>query len=248
MIRWTSSVALQRKRNGQRPTKRESGDYFASLVRIKPPKSSEVVLVLLWERESKKYRVVSARVIDAGEPGLAEQVGKPKVAREETPMPTVDGDPTFNATLQDFFTTWLMQNNAAKATSFFTPGSYACLPPEKASQGAKALTDAMSMVRASVGTRKSLQDYLQPVVPDDPKLKRVTHGNDNAYAIVWVPGTEAQSLSCSKTKKLPSEGTYYGTVFRFRTTDGNDPATLYVLWANQNSAWKIVAWKVISAS
>lgn len=228
--------------------KGESGDYFASLVRIKPPKSAEVVLVLLWEKESKKYRVVSARVIDAGEPGLAEQVGKPKVASAETPMPTVDGDPTFNATLQNFFTTWLMQNNAAKATSFFTPGSYACLPPEKASQGAKALTEAMSTVRTSVGTRKSLQDYLQPVVPDDPKLKRVIHGNDNAYAIVLVPGAEAQSLSCSKTKKLPSEGSYYGTVFRFRTTDGNDPATLYVLWANQNSAWKIVAWKVISAS
>ena len=228
--------------------KGNSGDYFASLVRIKPPKSAEVVLVLLWKKESKKYRVVSARVIDAGEPGLAEQVGKPNVASAKTSLPTVDGDPAFNATLRDFFTTWLMQNKAVKAASFFAPGSYACLPSEKASQGSNAIIEAMRNVRTSVGTRNSLQDYLKPVVPDDPKLKRVIHENDNAYPIFLVSGTEAQSLGCSKTKKLPSEGPYYGTVFRFRTTDGNDPATLYVLWANQNYAWKIVAWKVISAS
>lgn len=65
----------------------------------------------------------------------------------------------------------------------------------------------------------------QPVVPDDPELKRAVHSNDNAYAIVAMPGTEAQSFSCNKRKKLRADASYYGSVFRFRTTDGNDPAT-----------------------
>jgi hypothetical protein len=53
-----------------------------------------------------------------------------------------------------------------------------------------------------VGARQSLQDYLQPVVPDDPGLKRVANANENAYTIVTMAGTEAQSFSCNKTKNL----------------------------------------------
>ena len=87
------------------------------------------------------------------------------------------------------------------------------------------------------------------MVPDDPELKRVVHANDSAYAIVaWqCPGTEAQSFGCNKTKKLPVDASYYGSVFRFPTIDGNDHATLYVIWAKPNDAWKVVAWRMISA-
>ena len=74
----------------------------------------------------------------------------------------------------------------------------------------------------------------------------MVHTNDNAYGIVLMPGTETQSFSCNKAKKLPADASYYGSVFRFRTIDGNDPATLYVIWGKQNDAWKVVAWRVIS--
>ena len=161
-------------------------------------------------------------------------------------MATVEGDKQFNTTIEDFFTKWLLTNNSPQATKFFAPSSYACMPPERASPGSKALIGVLSEVRNKVGARHSLQDYLQPVVPDDPELKRVVQANDNAYVIVSMPGTEAQSFSCNKTKKLPADASYYGSIFRFRTTDGNDSATLYVIWGKQNGAWKVVAWRVIS--
>ena len=70
---------------------------------------------------------------------------------------------------------------------------------------------------------------------------------ENVFTIVAMPGAEARSFSCNKTRKLPADASYYGSVFRFPTIDGNDPATLYVTWAKQNDAWKVVAWRMISA-
>lgn len=241
----TSATGKTVAANGKEEKDKEN--YVASLVRIKPSQGAPVVLMLLWGKELKEYRVVSARMIDAGGPTFAAYSGKWTAARANMPMPTVEGDIQLNATLETFFTTWLLKNNAQEATTYFASGSYSCMPPEKASRGARALVESMNTIRKQVGARQSLQDYLEPVVPNDPQLKRVVHVNDKAYTIVTMPGTEAQTFSCSKTKKLPANGSYYGNVFRFRTTNGNDPATLYVIWGKETDGWKVVAWRVISA-
>jgi hypothetical protein len=223
-----------------------AAQYVGSLIRIRPPKASEVVLMLLWAKESNKYRIVSARLVEEAEAGLEAYGAKTPPSPEAPPLPTVDGDAQLNTTLDSFFNTWLVKDNAAKAATFYSPVSYACLPPEQISQGSKALVAGLSSIRTSVGARNSLQDYLKAVVPDDPSLKQVIHTNYSSYAIVLVPGSEAQTMSCSKSKKLPEDATYYGTVYRFRTKDGNDPATVYMLWSKLNNTWKVVSWKVIS--
>ena len=96
---------------------------------------------------------------------------------------------------------------------------------------------------------------LEPFIPDDLTPRLVTHPNQNTFAILSPSGQVAESLLCTKHEnrdsiaKAPQPeqgyGTYYVTAFRMKVRDG-EAAALYILWAQERDAWKIVSWQLIA--
>ncbi|HEX8895573.1 MAG TPA: hypothetical protein VF783_19750 [Terriglobales bacterium] len=88
---------------------------------------------------------------------------------------------------------------------------------------------------------------------DFPRL--VTHPNQNAFAILSPSEQVAETLLCTKQDnrdsiaKAPQPelgyGKYYVTAFRMKVREG-EAAALYILWAQEGRARKIVSWHLIA--
>jgi hypothetical protein len=176
----------------------------------------------------------------------------------------MEGDAAFLAATNEFLRAWLVAKNYKVAISYFSPRSDACVDlylqpgqqqPKTPEQYSGYLRDALTTIDKDVGDARRLPDVVEPVDPDHPGLKLVSHSGEDAYTVVGVPDSMAEMLMCGKESRQhpyqPSEsqaasyGTYYGTLFAVRTP-GEHAASLAFLWSKEGGQWKIVSYEMIT--
>ena len=117
----------------------------------------------------------------------------------------VDAD-LLHATNQ-FLHAWLVSDNFNQAALYFSSHSYDCvipmLPagaeePKTAEQYLARIQNGLTVVGKEVGPVHHLRDAVEPMVPDHDDLKIVSHPEHDAYTVIAVPDSLAESFSCQK--------------------------------------------------
>ena len=92
--------------------------------------------------------------------------------------------------------------------------------------------------------------------PNHADIKVVKHRNSSAFALVSIPDYMASALDCkARTVGEPvsfnaptgekSWGKYYAMGLRLAKA-GEDSGVLWAVWAKEGTAWKIVAYTVLT--
>ena len=120
----------------------------------------------------------------------------------------MQGDATFLAATNEFLRAWLVAKNYKAAISYFSPRSYACVDlylqpgqqqPKTPAQYSGYLRDGLTTIDKDVGDARQLPDVVEPVDPDHPGLKLVSHSGEDAYTVVGIPDYMAEMLRmCGK--------------------------------------------------
>ncbi|MGC2110920.1 MAG: hypothetical protein WA655_15470 [Candidatus Korobacteraceae bacterium] len=241
----------------------KAGRYYSSTFRLTPPQEAGQIITVLWTKDGNYWKVVSWDV----EPEDA----KPQEVPDTRPAPTpavaeerTPGDPALLGATSEFLRDWLIKRKYDAAISYFSPRSYACvnlyLQPGQAeaktsAQYSSYLRDSLNAIDQDVGASKHLADVVEPVDPDHPGLKLVPHAGEDAYTVVAVPDSLAETFMCEKESRqhpyqpveseTPTYGNYYGTLFAVRTP-GEHAASLAFLWSKEGGQWKIVSYEIIA--
>jgi hypothetical protein len=255
-----SDVALRDECSGSPPpdekkkTKPKYGEYFGSAFRLSDRGVNEGTLYLLWTRQYKHWQIVNLRYVEVDDPGLSTSTDA-EPPEEKVELPTVPGDSEANKNMSEFLKDWLLKGDLKAAVSFVSPTAYACFDePVKPEQSQQKLMTGLAQVRKTLGRRKTLSDYLEPFIPDDPTFRLVNHVDHNAFAILSPPQYAAESFLCTNREKpySPPEaqptdqdyGRYYATAFQVKLREG-EPSALYTIWTREQGAWKMVGWQLI---
>ena len=118
------------------------------------------------------------------------------------------------------------------------------------------LKKAMQNVIETTGTVKRLDEAIVAPKPNHADIKLVKHKNSKAFALVSIPDYMASALDCkNRTPGEPvkfnapagekSWGKYYAMGLRL-TKAGEDSGVLWAVWAQEGTAWKIVAFTVLT--
>jgi hypothetical protein len=246
----------------------KSGQYFASVFRLKAPKGKSDAITFLWTKQGKYWKVVAWEVEPEEQaPGASPDTRRRKMAAA-TPVPKVktEADSAFLEASHNFLHSWLVAHNFDQAATYFSPRCNECVnlylgegekAPSTPAEYAAYLRNALTTVGKDVGTVPHLRDALEPVQPDHEDLRLVGHAGEGAYTVVAAPDYLASSFTCEKTSaKSPyvppadtaqqkTYGNYYATLFALRTP-GEHPAALTLLWAKDAGQWKIIAYELTS--
>ena len=242
---------------------RKSNRYYAAIFRLKPPNETGQIITILWTKDGNYWKVVSWDI----EPEDAKPGEVPDT--RPTPAPAVaeehmKGDAAFLGATNEFLKSWLVTKKYDVATSYFSPRSDACVDlylqpgqqqPKTPEQYAVYLRDALTTIDKEVGDSRNLPDVVEPVDPDHPGLKLVSHSGEDAYTVVAVPDYLAETLMCQKESRqhpyqpaespTPTYGQYYATLFAVRTP-GEHAASLAFLWSKEGGQWKIISYEMIA--
>jgi hypothetical protein len=241
----------------------KSNRYYAAIFRLKPPNETGQIITILWTKDGNYWKVVSWDI----EPEDAKPGEVPDT--RPTPAPAVaeehmKGDAAFLGATNEFLKSWLVTKKYDVATSYFSPRSDACVDlylqagqqqPKTPEQYAVYLRDALTTIDKEVGDSRNLPDVVEPVDPDHPGLKLVSHSGEDAYTVVAVPDYLAETLMCPKESRqhpyqpaespTPTYGQYYATLFAVRTP-GEHAASLAFLWSKEGGQWKIISYEMIA--
>jgi hypothetical protein len=135
--------------------------------------------------------------------------------------------------------------------------SYPCLAEPSAEE--QKLTPnlrtraALERLLDQIPRRPNLSEMMSGVQPQNQLLRPVQHGHSKAFAVMGVPDQKADSFLChqrDRPEKSPNlrpadarYGGYYLSGSKLSFGEEESPALL-LLWAKENSRWKVVAWAV----
>jgi len=236
---------------------RRKEKYYATAVRGKQGNSEHKVMSLLWAEEAGYWKIIAIRIDDGNDAGIVPKSTASQAEPSEKVPQKIVGDAAAVNDITQFYQTWMLQRDAAQASHFASPRSYECLDAPTENQ--KKLTP---LARIQAGLQRSLQrvpssanlsDMMSSVQPVNNLLRPVEQKNSQAFAIMTVPDQMANSFLCQnrhlpeKSPELePSDakyGTHYLSVSQLNIGEEQSPALL-LLWAKEETSWKIVAWAV----
>jgi hypothetical protein len=177
------------------------------------------------------------------------------------PNPRISEKEGLDVAVNDFLTSWIVEQKPNLTVAYFSPRSFPCLE-EMASERRKSLEPGMVkvqlMVRLAafnnkVGKPAKVEEVLENVKPWNPRLKPVKNRYESQFLLVAVPNDIAAAADCAErnavepapAKKEPSKkyGDYFGSAFRLKAGDSRG-STVYFLWSKEGNYWKIVASKI----
>lgn len=245
-------IAVPRDTSGK-PSKEK---YFATAFRSKLGDSNNKLMSLLWAQEGAYWKIIAIRVDDSSSAGIV-----PKNAAEVQPSENepkaFPADPAAVQAVTDFYQSWVVKRDAAAASRFASPRSYACVgapsPEEKKQTPLQRIRLGLDGAIQKVTPSANLADSLSSVQPVNELIRPVEQPNSQAFAIMAVPDQMAASFLC-QARHLPEStpelnpadakyGTYYLSASRLRFAEEESPALL-LLWTKEKSAWKVLAWAV----
>jgi hypothetical protein len=128
--------------------------------------------------------------------------------------------------------------------------------PQTAEDARVQLKSALRRVTETTGTVTRLAEAIVSPQANHEDIKLVKHRNSNAFAIASIPDYMAMALDCSsRTVRKPvsfsasagekSYGKYYAMGLRL-VKAGEDSGVLVCVWAQEDGAWKIIAYTVLT--
>jgi hypothetical protein len=235
------------------------GKYFGASLRLKAPKAKVAVLLILWEKESNYWKIVSWDV----DPGkfASRQAPSTAPAKAETKFERVTGDPDLINDVQEFFDAWFVKQNFEQAVGYLSQQCYPCINlyldegEEKVrnwQEGRRRLLEGMKKIGDIIGKKSDVAEAIRGVTPAHPALKLVTHSQERAYTLVSVPDEIARAFECTsqvkrvkvaeKVDESAVYGNYYGAIFELNIQ--GEPAALRLLWGREKGQWKIIAYSI----
>jgi len=183
---------------------------------------------------------------------------------EERAFPVVPraGDSTIDVAVDDFLTTWLVEDRPNVALAYVDRDAYQCLALRLEEEGGEMdrglagfqLYMRMKAVDDAVGPRKSLEGTVTGIRLTNPDLKLVDHRKRGQYSIYGVPQALAERMTCASYTTLgelpPAQvnrferqpiDTFYTTFF-IAGANGEE-APLGLLWQKRDGFWKIVSYQ-----
>jgi len=237
--------------------KKEKGEFYGAAFRGKLGDGRNKVMLMLWTKEGKYWKVVAIRIEDGSDAGIT-----PKTAAAASPVPeaapdTIAGDPKAVKDISSFYQSWIGKRNPAEAARYVSERSYQCLTApsgaDKTMKPADRIQQALTNPLARVPQGQNLSDMMSGVQPVNELVRPVEQVNSNAFAIMAVPDQMADSFLCQsrqlpeKTRELKPDdatyGSYYLSANRLNYGEEESPALL-LLWTKEKDQWKVVAWAV----
>ena len=233
------------------------GRDFGTVFRLKTTagkKGGEVIL--LWAKEDKYWKIVSYRI----DPGVRELGDVPDLRpKVELTLQKMTGDPDLLAAVGRFGTLW-GAGEFDKMLDYFAPKSLGCVGlylegdlPGGDEAARNRLRQGLEKVYQAFARADDITSLAQPVEFVHPDIRIVDHPKSDRYTIAALPDHMGEAYGCDRTLdettwKEPANktyGNYYAAAIQFNLV-GEDPAVLYLLWAKEGGAWKIISFAVVS--
>jgi len=231
--------------------------YFATAFRGKQGNSRNKVMSLLWAQEGGYWKIVAIRIEDSSDASIVpNNAAAQAVPGVEEPQ-SIAGDAAAVKAIAEFYQTWIVKRDVARASTFASKNSYQCLAPPSEDQ--KSLTPAariqsgLQQPLTRIPSGANLADMMSSLQPANDLLRPVQQENSKAYAIMAVPDQKAYSFLCQHRRQPENSpelnpadakyGTYYLSASRLNYGEEQSPALL-LLWTKEQSGWKVVAWAV----
>lgn len=231
--------------------------FYATVFRARQGDSPNKVMLLLWAKEGKYWKIVALRVEDRGTTGLGSKKIS-QIASAPAEPETITGDSTALKDIASFYEDWLIKRDAASAARYASKRSYACVnspssPLEKNMTPLERIRYGLNTALIRVPKEPNLSDMMSPVQPVNEFVHPVEQEHSKAFAVMAVPNPMGDSFLCqqgSVSKKIPAlnpsdvkYGAYYLSASRLNFGEEESPALL-LLWRKENTQWKVAAWAV----
>ena len=230
--------------------------YFATAFRGKQGNSRNKVMSLLWAQEGGYWKIVAIRIEDSSDASIVpNNAAAQAVPGVEEPQ-SIAGDAAAVKAIAEFYQTWIVKRDVARASTFASKNSYQCLAP---SEDQKSLTptariqSGLQQPLTRIPSGGNLADMMSSLQPTNDLLRPVQQENSKAYAIMAVPDQKAHSFLCQHRRQPENSaelnpadakyGTYYLSASRLNYGEEQSPALL-LLWTKEQAAWKVIAWAV----
>jgi hypothetical protein len=156
----------------------------------------------------------------------------------------------------DFFTSWLVEQNPALAMSYVSSNAFECLErptdePLDAGMAPFQMLVGLKKSNEKLGKIENLTQIFTGIRVAQPDLRVVEQPYHSAFVLYDVPESRALEFICSN-RGLPENevpqgsrnryGKYYATAM-FIQAPNKPGETLAVLWTKENGYWKIISWE-----
>jgi hypothetical protein len=244
-------VAVPDDKEGKQPQEKYYGTAFSE----KMGGSGHKMMSLLWAQEGGYWKIIAIRIEDSNDAGILPKQAEVTVPADEEPE-SISGDPDAVRDITQFYETWIVKRDSARASKFVSQRACQCLGAPLTAEESSAATrtrSAMDRVLQRVATGNKLSNLMSSVQPVNDLLRPVEQEYSQAFAIMAVPDQKADSFLCQnrrlpeKTQELKPEeakyGEYYLSASRLNFGGEQSPALL-LLWTKEQPGWKVVAWAV----
>ena len=245
-------------------TSKKFGNYYGAVFRLgRKDDAEQTTLATLWAHEGNSWKLISYDV----DPVWNEYRAPNTATAPPAGAPTVYGEAPAELVRAStkFLETWLVKRDVDSALGYISAQCTDCVkvnlsadqPPPKSPEDARAqLTKAMQNVVEITGTVNRLDKATVTPQPNHVDIKVVKHRNSSAFALVSIPDYMASALDC-KTRTVgepvsfnaptgeKSWGKYYAMGLRLAKAS-EDSGVLWAVWAKEGTAWKIVAYTVLT--
>jgi hypothetical protein len=244
--------------SGEESSKSSNEKFYATVFRGKLGDGRGKVMVLLWAKEGKYWKVVAMRLEDSGTSGLGpKKTAAVPLASVAGPTP-IAGDPGAVRDITSFYEDWLVKRDVASAALYASKRSYACISPpssakEKKMTPAERIQYGLGKPLPKIPKGLALSDLMSEAQPVNELVRPVEHQYSKELAISAIPDQIADSFLCQQHSRswkaqllTPSDakyGTYYLSASRLSYGEEESPAFL-LLWAKENAQWKVIAWTI----
>ena len=181
----------------------------------------------------------------------------------EIPSQPRKGSGSLDVAVQDFLSTWLVEQKPELAAAYLSPRSFSCLEEYGPQAGTEvnlgiapyvAAKDMAATVRL-LGTVNSLQEVASTYPIPDSSFKPVKQQKGAAFSVSQVTNRAATEIECDPQRaydefdrfrlvaSLDKFGNYYTSTFRL-SAPGQKSDGITLLWTKENRNWKIVAWDI----
>jgi hypothetical protein len=240
---------------------RERRKHYAVVFEIVEPNGKKEALLQIWASDTAHWRMMAFhQEFESAEDLIPDLLDKAAAVPADSPAhPT--GNPELVATVEKFFSTWIVDRDFETAANYFSNHAHDCTnlfldsekqpPHSMPSEAHRHLVDGLRLISERIASTGRLKDSLLGVSSWHPDVRVVQHPHETAYMLASVPQEISEPLACGERTEEPPihegletlEGQHYLSAFQLKGTMRHPPA-IFFLWAQAGSDWKIVTYHI----
>jgi len=172
--------------------------------------------------------------------------------------PAVNANAKPDVAVHAFLKSWLQDERADLATSYFADSAFWCRKLENAKPvdlGTAKFSVLMALrdVNNQIGKVAQVSDAIVGVRLSGPRGKLIPQPYESEFALYDIREDLAEQMKCinqvdpsnltEKAVNSKSFGKYFASVFKFKLP-GKETETVAALWAKQNDYWKLISYDI----